>query len=291
VPPLELDRFDDAASFLEGAGLYLEAREVEHALILGIAGALAEGHAYGDGPPYFALVRDGDTPVAAALRTPPRNAVLSLVDDDGAIDLLARDLLERSRPPGILGPSREAKRFVEAWRELTGERGVVRVAERLYRLTSVRQPAPVEGSMRPVEERDRSVVVDWIEQFEREAFGNDDPEDGNPSFDARLEGPSERTGMWLWEMAGRPLSITGYGGRTHHGMRVGPVYTPPEDRGHGYASALVAGVTQALLNAGSEWVSLYTDLSNPTSNHIYQELGYEPVLNTDQYEFEAAEES
>ena len=92
--------------------------------------------------------------------------------------------------------------------------------------------------------------------------------------------------MSLWDVAGWPVSITGYSGHTRHGMRVGPVYTPPEDRGHGYASALVAGVTQGLLDAGRDWVSLYTDRSNPTSNHIYQEIGYEPVHDADQYEFE-----
>ena len=70
-------------------------------------------------------------------------------------------------------------------------------------------------------------------------------------------------------------------------MRVGPVYTPPEDRGHGWASALVAEGTQWLLDEGREWVCLYTDLSNPTSNRIYQAIGYEPVLDFDQYEFVA----
>lgn len=286
MPPLKLDHFDDASAFLDAAGPFLEAREVEHALLLGIAGALAEGHGSGDDPPYFALVRKGGTCVAAALRTPPRNVLLSLVDDDDAMELLALDLREQSRPPGVLGPSHEAERFVEAWQALTGERAVIRVAERLYRLTDVQQPAPVEGSMRPLEERDRSIVVDWLAAFDREAFGNDEPEDMNPSVDSRLAGPAELTGMSLWEVAGRPVSITGYSGRTRHGMRVGPVYTPPEDRGHGYASALVAGVTQGLLDTGRAWVSLYTDRSNATSNHIYQEIGYEPVHDADQYEFE-----
>jgi predicted GNAT family acetyltransferase len=66
---------------------------------------------------------------------------------------------------------------------------------------------------------------------------------------------------------------------------VGPVYTPPEARRHGYASALVAHVSQDLLDGGRRFVFLYTDLANPTSNHIYQEIGYRPVADAYQYTF------
>ncbi len=284
---LTLERIDDASSFLAAAGSWLSAREVEHALMLGIAGTVAGGRAYGDETPWFALVRDGDAIVAASLRTPPQNVIVSLADADGAIELIVRDVLEASRTPGVLGPAAEAARFVEVWRELTGESGRLRVAQRLYRLTSVVPPATVEGSLRPIEERDRAVVVRWLEEFDREAQANDEPPDMNPGFDLRLDGPPDVTGMWVWEVEGRLVSVTGYGGRTAGGMRVGPVYTPPEDRAHGYASALVAEGAQWLLDEGRQWVCLYTDLSNPTSNRIYQAIGYEAVLDFDQYEFVA----
>ncbi len=68
-------------------------------------------------------------------------------------------------------------------------------------------------------------------------------------------------------------------------MRIGPVYTPPEQRGHGYASALVAGVSQWLLDAGNQFCFLFTDLRNPTSNHIYQVIGYQPVGDFTEYSF------
>jgi predicted GNAT family acetyltransferase len=60
-------------------------------------------------------------------------------------------------------------------------------------------------------------------------------------------------------------------------VRVGPVYTPPDVRGHGYASAATVAVSQAALEAGLREVVLYTDLANPTSNALYQRLGYHPV--------------
>ena len=75
------------------------------------------------------------------------------------------------------------------------------------------------------------------------------------------------------------------GGRTPNGTRVGPVYTPPEHRGHGYASALVAAASQAQLDEGIQFCFLFTDLANPTANHIYQAIGYEPVSDIDVYVF------
>ena len=81
------------------------------------------------------------------------------------------------------------------------------------------------------------------------------------------------------------MSLAGAGGLTPNGIRVGPVYTPPELRGRGYASNLVAGVSQLQLDAGRTFVFLFTDLANPTANQIYQEIGYEPVNDVDEYAF------
>ena len=98
----------------------------------------------------------------------------------------------------------------------------------------------------------------------------------------------ERNGRtaYLWIDRGRPVSLTGAGGLTPNGIRVGPVYTPREDRGRGYASNLVARVSQELLDSGRTFVFLFTDLSNPTSNKIYQAIGYEPVSDVDEWEFD-----
>ena len=67
-------------------------------------------------------------------------------------------------------------------------------------------------------------------------------------------------------------------------VRVGPVYTPPELRGRGYASALVATVSADVRAAGNRGI-LYTDLENPTSNSIYRNIGYRAVSEVLSYEF------
>jgi predicted GNAT family acetyltransferase len=93
--------------------------------------------------------------------------------------------------------------------------------------------------------------------------------------------------MFLWEDGGRAVSMVGVSGETPNGIRVAPVYTPPELRGRGYASACVAAVTQAQFDRGRRFCFLFTDLANPTSNKIYQAIGYEPVCDVDEYRFEA----
>jgi predicted GNAT family acetyltransferase len=86
----------------------------------------------------------------------------------------------------------------------------------------------------------------------------------------------------------RPVSLAGYGGPTRHGIRIGPVYTPPAERRRGYASACVAALSQQLLDRGRRFCFLFTDLANPTSNHIYQQIGYRPVSDVDEYRFGVA---
>src|SRR5439155_3737276 len=95
-------------------------------------------------------------------------------------------------------------------------------------------------------------------------------------------------GFVLWEDNDEPVSLAGWGGPTPNGIRIGPVYTPPEYRRRGYASALTAAVSAEQLASGCRFCFLYTDLANPTSNRIYANIGYEPVCDSVDYAFDAA---
>jgi predicted GNAT family acetyltransferase len=80
--------------------------------------------------------------------------------------------------------------------------------------------------------------------------------------------------------------MAGFGGLTPNGIRIGPVYTPPDERRRGYGSALTAALTQQLLDGGRRFCFLFTDLANPTSNRIYQQIGYRAVSDVDLWVFE-----
>ena len=279
---LELRAFDDVDAFLAVTGGFLEAREAEHNLIFGISAYVRDQpNAFGDRPPYFAAVLAGGRVVAAALRTPPFNLVLGEVDDAAAIPLLVADRVADDLP-GVLGPVDQARAFAEQWAAATGRSWIRRTSERIFRLRAVIGPRPVRGLLRTATRADRDLVATWLHAFHREALAEDDPEAAEALTDRWLEGRG-RT-LWLWDDDGI-VSLCGVGGATPHGIRIGPVYTPPERRGHGYASALVAQASQLQLDAGRQFCFLFTDLANPTSNHIYRTIGYEPVRDVDEYRF------
>jgi hypothetical protein len=132
---------------------------------------------------------------------------------------------------------------------------------------------------------DRPLLLEWLRAFTFEAIPRpeEDIERMEHLLDTRFIG--EDAAMWLWERDGEPVSLAGYTGPTLTGTRVGPVYTPPEHRRRGYASALVAELSGFLLGRGHRACFLYTDLANPTSNAIYERIGYERVAEAAEIRF------
>lgn len=291
---LQVRRYSDANEFFRAAEPVLVAREAENCLPLGIATTLLTHPERYAEPPYLATIEDGGQVVGVAMRTPPHNLMLAAVsEDDGgpderaALDVLVKDAraLYGAALPGVVGPADRAKDFAETWSATLGVTPHVTMSERIYRLDTVQPPAGVPGQMRHVEERDRVLLGQWYLAFHAEAESQEPPPDPRRVADWALSAPVGVHGVYLWEVDGQPVSLAGYGGPTPHGMRIGPVYTPPELRGHGYASAVTAGVSQFLLDMGKRFTFLYTDLSNPTSNKIYQQIGYKPVIDVLMYAF------
>jgi hypothetical protein len=283
---LSVNRFADASTLLAVAGGFLGAREAEHNLLFGILDSLRRDPSVSDGPPFLAAVLDDDRVVAAALRTPPHNLVLSEVDDPAAVEAIVDDLVAFGDAiPGALGPVEPIRALAERWTARTGQSHRRQMSERAFRLTRVVPPRPANGAMRLAGRDDFDLLVAWLTAFATEAL----PEEESSITDAE-----QAVSRWfdrgtrqsyLWELDGAPVSWTGVGGRTPNGVRIGPVYTPPEHRGRGFASSLVAAASQAQLDAGVRFCFLFTDLANPTSNHIYQAIGYEPVSDIDVYVF------
>jgi len=277
-------RLDTVDAFVDLAGPFLAAREAEHNLLWGIStGVRDHPEIYSDGTPSFAAVTDGEGQVVAAtLRTPPFNQVLSEVGDPDAVAVVAHAL--RHEPlPGLLGPSEAASQFAVLWTALTGQPARRATAERIFRLERVVPPGrPPPGRWRTAEPRDRELVADWVTAFSLEV-GNAPPPRPFEAADRWIAGKYRR--LYLWEDGGEVVSLAGAGGETPHGIRIGPVYTPPDRRGRGYASAVTAAASQDQLDRGRRFVFLFTDLANPTSNKIYRAIGYEAVCDVDEYRF------
>lgn len=281
---MKLEAHADASAFLDAAAPVLDADEARHNLLYGICSTLVDApDAYREA--YLWTVRDGNAVVAAALMTPPFNVVVGRPVTDEALRFAARVLHDRSTElPGVTGAIPEVDVFADAWLELTGAGKRLRMSQGIYAAHMVKPPVGVCGEPRPAGDDDRELIVEWILAFQEEALADEGPRiDVEQAVERRL--PSSTAGFVLWVDDAEPVSLCGYGGRTPHGVRIGPVYTPPELRGRGYGSGVTAHATQEQLAAGRDYCFLYTDLTNPTSNKIYMNIGYERVCDSAEYAF------
>ncbi|MCA1571504.1 MAG: GNAT family N-acetyltransferase [Chloroflexi bacterium] len=286
--PLIVQRHELVDEFLAAAGPFLEQHEAENNLLFGISSAIrVTPELFADDPPRFASVAgDGGRIVAATLRTPPHNLVLSWTDDMKAVDALV-DALGSESLPGLLGPTGAAARFAAGWTDATGQTAAIEVAERIFRLMRVIPPdRPPPGSWRLAEPRDRDLIASWVVAFSQEAVPEAPPIPDPAAVADRWIARAGRLG-YLWEDGGAVVSMVGASGETPNGIRIGPVYTPPALRGRGYASSLTAAASADQLARGRRFCFLFTDLANPTSNKIYRAIGYEPVCDVDQVRFDA----
>jgi predicted GNAT family acetyltransferase len=181
--------------------------------------------------------------------------------------------------PGVRGEAGSVAEFVAAWRHRVGGGSELAMRMRMYRLGRLVRPATVSGSARIAGARERDLLVDWVERFQLEAHAERPSQAPRLMVDQRLsEGQA-----WIWWDRGRPVSFAGRSAAVGGVARVGPVYTPPDCRRHGYSSAVTAAATEAALRAGAEHVVLYTDLANPTANAIYPAIGYLPDHDAEEW--------
>ena len=276
---MDVVKLADPAEWLERAGPMLVADEARHNLILGLAGTLRDRPGLYEEQRLW-LVEAAGRVVTAALQTPPWRLVLAGAQVVPLVDAIDAEL------PGVVAAVDEARAFADAWRLKTG--AVVRDGrgQGIYALERVIPPAAAPGRTRPAGQEDRPLLEAWLHAFSVEALGEKEPD--RATVDRMVEGrlsADARSGFALWQVGDEPVSLTGFGSETPNGSRIGPVYTPPEHRGRGYASALVAEVSQARLEAGRRFCFLYTDLANPTSNKIYSAIGYERVGDSLELDF------
>lgn len=215
--------------------------------------------------------------------------LLSHIEDERAIPSLVVEIVDRNiHIPGIMGPSDAVRTFARYWARETGGAFTPGMPQHILRATSVTPPAGVPGDWRPMEEADRDLLLQWFTDFSLEAE-HVRPDQARRAGEAMLDRLGGDNGGLIWlDEEDTPVSIACFKSRTPTGIRIGPVYTPPEHRRHGYAAAITAVTTQRLLDQGLEFVCLYTDAGNATSNHVYESIGYEIVAESMQYRFNLA---
>lgn len=269
---MDVVRHRTPEEFLARAGAWLGAAEAENNLILGIASGLLRH----PDEAWLLTVEDGGAVAGAALITPPRILVLTRMPG-AALEELGDTLHRLGAPlPGVVGPSEIARAFSLRW-DPAARRAL---SERIYECDRIGFEGSARGEFREATPDLEPLLVEWGRQFCIDA-GLDSELAAAPDHVRRLLADGR---MVVW-VDGGPVSMAARNADTPHGSRVSWVFTPSALRRRGYATALVAALTHRVLDSGRRFCFLYTDLANPTSNSIYQSIGYRPVSDAEVWVF------
>jgi len=287
---MELRFYDDPGEFLDLADAYLAERPVLGTVMAGVASRVRYQRRaavpWPDGVPcWFAAFVDRGQVVATAMRTAPFGeypAYLMPMPDDAAV-LLARTLLDRDEPVlGANGALPAVQVFCEEMAGGTGRRATVGQHTRLFELGQLKEPRETSGRLRPARPDEQDLVTGWYDAFMVDA----DEQAGRTPGSSAHESPApdemrrriETGRIFVWEVDGAAVHVTAASEPAFGVSRIGPVYTPREHRGRGYAGRAVYEVSKQLIDSGVR-ACLFTDQANPTSNKIYEALGYERLVD------------
>lgn len=276
---MNITRYNNAQAFCDRVLPCLLQHEAENNLMIGIMLRLADGTGrWGDEPPVFVAVEEQGQVVAAALQTPPYNLQLTRMEKKTITSLVEFLRAAQLSFPGVLGPEATVKAFITCWSVEAGLHAEREMGLGVYQLASVIPPRHPGGISELATQADAELLIEWITDF------NTLTGSGRRGAEEIVRQGLKKQQYWLWKHP-HPVSLAAYSAPTPHGIRVNGVYTPPEHRGMGYASANVAALSQYLLDSGRQFCYLFTDLANPTSNSIYQKIGYQRVCDFVSYRF------
>lgn len=272
---MDWKRYEDPMAFSEQIESLLYKGEDRNSLFLGILSQIRNGR-YEE---YFlGLATEGAQVLAAVMMTPPHPLQLIILNETPELAAsLARQLKkENADIPGVIGDKAAAQKFAEAWAAEVGVAIELQMDEGLYRIDAVTKGLEKSpGTWRVANKRDADLLEEWYLLFERDTgIGSSSHKEAAAKIEQFLDDKE----IYVWEVQGEVVSCMKKSRPSKHGISVGFVFTPQKYRKKGYARTLVAEVTEELL-LEFDFVMLYTDLKNRTSNKIYSEIGYEQIAN------------
>lgn len=288
---MEYKRYCDAKKFYNAVFPLLLRQEAQNSLPLGnvVLGNNGGGERGWKNVKnwYMATVSNGKSEIIlVAIMTPPHNITLyekDNIQNDGALNCLCENIIkENVSVSGVTSKTDLAKRFAQAYTKRANMSYAAEKNMRIYTLEKISENVPQVGVLRKAEQKDLHFLPYWYNEFYIDCgFGRGNFEEIFLSVNEAIESKM----LFVLEEDGVPVSIAAATRETVNGRRVAMVYTPPYFRKKGYASSCVAKVSQIVLDMGYKYAALFTDLSNPVSNSIYQKIGYRPVCDYDELKF------
>jgi len=285
---MEAKFYDDVAEFYEIAYPFLLKHEAENNLPLAILNSLKRNKEnYGEEVPLLFSLIDDEKLELIALRTPPHDLIIAYLDKLEAISILVDELYKRKEKlPGVLSFKEAADTFAKLWCEKNSLKCNLFRRERVFKLERVSVDSLGDRFFSVASKTHQALVLQWAGDMMKEAIidaKHDDIEKTKKTFAKELE--INKSSFYLLFDNNEPVSMVRKAGKTPNGNFVNFVYTPPSLRRKGYATECVAKLSKLLLEEGNKYCFLFTDLSNPTSNSIYQKIGYRPVIDENHYKF------
>jgi GNAT superfamily N-acetyltransferase len=267
-----------AAEFWQVAGPLLTADPVHNTMALSVANRLLMGAVPPEIEPILLTVHDHQDVIGAAVCTPPNGMAVSAIPPGAAAAVVDQLRADKIQLPGANGSRATVEAFAAAWTADTGDELAILMEQCLYRLDTLTPPTDVPGAPHDCTDDDVDLLADWRLEFAAEALAH------HTSRTTLAEAARQvrvslamGNGQILWRLGAEPVALACAGRPTAGMSRIGPVYTPPGRRGHGYGSAATAAAATWALTHGAEHVLLFTDLTNQVSNSIYRHIGFQPV--------------
>jgi predicted GNAT family acetyltransferase len=268
----KIARQPDPVSFLDSCRAHLFENEPMNCLGIGIVNTLIRNPATYPTFHLWTLNSSSEDVRGCAWWTPPMPIGLSTMPIESARALADFVLNLDVRPTAVVGPKEVVQAFADEWIRV-GQQVCDRINQRIFKCTEPISPSSVGGRMIVANDTHLDLLTTWNHCFGVECNLNQEASRARQNAEASILNRSRR----LWILNSEIVSMAGSTGETSNGARIGAVYTPPQHRGKGFGSMLVYQLTMEILQSGKAMSFLYTDLSNPTSNSIYQKMGYKPV--------------
>jgi len=283
---MHVQRYYDVRKFLQSVETFLERNEVINNLLLGILFRLKKESKLTEqkSEPFFALVKHRQDIIFVMLMTPPHNMIiygegnnLDAAIDQSILFLRKKEILV----PGVIGPREMATKFAFSWAQATRHTPIIKMEQMIYRLDEVNEIELSSGRLILAEQKDIDLVGNWIFEFSKVTLETVSLAEAR----RKAEFAIKESYVFLWEDK-IPVSMALKARPTKNGIVISAVYTPRKFQKKGYATSCVASLSKLLLSEGYKFCSLYTDLSNPTSNSIYRKIGYYPIESSIVYSFQ-----
>jgi len=226
----------------------------------------------------MATVSDDEGVQLVAIMTPPHNVALYAKENkiDAAAIACLIDHASDVHFPGVIAQRDLSLAYAQAYYTKNGMKHETVMALRCFELTEVNPDIKQIGTLRLVNEGDMHFFPFWAEgMYAADVYGKTTmniPQECTP-YQYRIDAKN----VYILEVDGQPVSMASAHRQMVTVCGIGLVYTPPYLTRRGYATSCVAQLSQHSLDRGFRKCALYTDLANPTSNSIYQKIGYRPI--------------